>query len=320
MRGSPLALSLLAIGLLIVIIVHLAPDASSIRISLTSVAPGEVPSSGWHEFFSAMVTASTTMLAATVAVGAFAQRPRDLGEKPTVPVQAMTIAVIGTIVRLLLAPLVLFSASTMLSVLMLVPHFAVRHLETSCVAVSLLELAFLVVFEIDTADLRRTIARLKIWSAEADRLRFERRKLVEALQPYLPASEKQGRPRPSTLLDLTKGLELYGAHDELRVLIDAHNADRQERLEEALDAQKRHQADIPFIREAERFAPPLLRQGLTAFGVIMPLWLFYAATPPLFAFIVSGMTFLGITYVVLALLGLMRANVARLTDESLPPG
>ena len=316
-HGNRPLLSLIAVGLVTVIVVHSRPDAGLIVRTLVTAAAGEVPSAEWHEFFIAIVTASTTMLAATIAVAAFAQRPRDTGEAATLAVRAMTAALTGTIRRIILTPLVLFSSSMMLSVFMLIPHFAVRHLQSACVMVALLEITFLVVFETEIDEIRSVLAALGDLGGEAMRLYKVRAELVEALQPYLPGSSSQGRPLPLVLLDLTKPLEAYSAPDDLRARITAHNTDREARLAEALAGRDRHRSDMPFIREAERLTPPILRHTLLGVGVITPLLLYYASTPPLIALVVVAMTFLGLVYVILALLALLRANVARLLEE--PP-
>lgn len=136
------------------------------------------------------------------------------------------------------------------------------------------------------------------------------------LQPCLPGTVAAGRPTPGHLSDLTHPLEIYAAPASLAARIKEHNAKREALLSEALATRERQKQDWPFVQEIDRLTPPAIRQTLTAFGVLAPLGLFYAPTPPLFALVVGALTFLAVVYIVLAVLALVRANVARLLSES----
>lgn len=79
----------------------------------------------------------------------------------------MTVVLVGTVVRLVLAPLALLSASAMLSALMLVPYFLVHDLAAACMAVASLQVSLLAVLEVGSAEGRRTVAALTGWGGQS---------------------------------------------------------------------------------------------------------------------------------------------------------
>lgn len=311
----PIALVGIACVLATSLLLLAYPELGAMFDSIGATRQGLVPSEGWHEYFLAIITASATMLAATIAVAAFAQRPRDGGQPANAGERMLTVLLVSSVVRLLLTPFVLFTASTILSLLMLIPHESVRHVQIACFGVAIAELLFFLIYHADQESMRAALKSSRTIVADASALKSERAQLIEELQPYLPESERVGRPTPRWLNDMTHELEHFHAPERLRIRINDHNRRVRVLQDETKLDPERSRSDIAFVTEIDRLAPRVVRSALAGVAIMAPILLSFATSPEWFAFVAFVISFSGIIYLVFALVGLMKANVARLLTE-----